>query len=226
MTGSPAENGLCCRYVPWPISTRSSASPIRRAQRTLRPELLAALRAAPCYCAAMCTDHPRHARQHVGRCRHLARAGRLHRRVATAHRTGGSVREKHGNPGAQPPGNEPALSPFEPFKAPRVPGSAGLRLPYTEVRTGRWSCGEAQLDLPCAANETGAVVVRGPHVGPGYTEPARNAGMFDREWLISGDLGHIGRRPFLSRAGSAAARLGTSALRGGIASEDTCASAH
>jgi fatty-acyl-CoA synthase len=39
---------------------------------------------------------------------------------------------------------------IEPFAAPRVPGSTGLRLPYTEVRAVAWKDGEVQLDRPCA----------------------------------------------------------------------------
>ena len=79
---------------------------------------------------------------------------------------------------------------IEPAAADRVPGSTGLRLPYTDVRVVPWRDGQAQLDTPCAAGETGVVVVRGPHVSPGYSDPARNAGMFDAGWLVSGDLGH------------------------------------
>jgi len=79
---------------------------------------------------------------------------------------------------------------IEPFQAPRVPGSAGLRLPYTEVRVVRWD-GQVRLDEPCTPGETGVIVLRGPHVSPGYTDAARNAGMFEQGWLIAGDLGHI-----------------------------------
>jgi fatty-acyl-CoA synthase len=40
------------------------------------------------------------------------------------------------------------------------------------------------------------IVLRGPHISPGYTDPARDAGMFQTDaqhirWLVSGDLGHI-----------------------------------
>ncbi len=35
-------------------------------------------------------------------------------------------------------------------------------------------------------------MLQGPHVGPGYTDPRRNQGMFRADgWLISGDLGHL-----------------------------------
>jgi len=33
--------------------------------------------------------------------------------------------------------------------------------------------------------------LRGPHVGPGYSDASRNPGTFEGDWLISGDLGHI-----------------------------------
>jgi fatty-acyl-CoA synthase len=68
-----------------------------------------------------------------------------------------------------------------------VPGSTGLRLPYTEVRAVAWKDGEVQLDRPCATGQTGVVVLRGPHVSPGYTDAARNAGMFE------GRLARLGR---------------------------------
>jgi fatty-acyl-CoA synthase len=35
------------------------------------------------------------------------------------------------------------------------------------------------------------MVVKGPHVSPGYSDPARNGGMFEGGWLVSGDLGHV-----------------------------------
>ncbi|WP_372827971.1 AMP-binding protein [Polaromonas sp.] len=80
---------------------------------------------------------------------------------------------------------------IEPAAAPRVPGSTGLRLPYTEVRAVPWRDGTAQLAGACAVGQTGVIVLRGPHVSPGYTDTARNAGMFEGDWLLSGDLGHL-----------------------------------
>jgi fatty-acyl-CoA synthase len=78
-----------------------------------------------------------------------------------------------------------------PVRAPRVPGSTGLRLPYSEVKAVRWDGAGPDLEVDCAPNETGVIVARGPHVSPGYTDPKRNAGMFSGGWLISGDLGHV-----------------------------------
>jgi fatty-acyl-CoA synthase len=91
---------------------------------------------------------------------------------------------------------------IEPFHAPRVPGSAGLRLPYTEVRVVPWS-DTLQPQQQCGVGETGVVVLRGPHVSPGYTDAARNAGMFEQGWLVSGDLGHIDAQGYLHVTGRA-----------------------
>jgi fatty-acyl-CoA synthase len=92
---------------------------------------------------------------------------------------------------------------IEPAAAPRVAGSTGLRLPYTEVRVVPWQGGAAQLDKSCAIGETGVLVLRGPHVSPGYTDAARNAGMFDGPWLVSGDLGHLDAQGYVHITGRA-----------------------
>ena len=80
---------------------------------------------------------------------------------------------------------------IEPLLAPRVAGSAGWRLPFTEVHTVSWRDGEARLDERCAPGETGVVVLRGPHMSPGYLDEKRNAGLFEQGWIVSGDLGHL-----------------------------------
>jgi len=75
---------------------------------------------------------------------------------------------------------------IEPFFAPRVPGSCGLPLPFTEVKA------VAPDGAACAAGQSGILRVRGPNVGPGYTDARRNAGTFtDDGWLITGDIGHV-----------------------------------
>jgi fatty-acyl-CoA synthase len=79
-----------------------------------------------------------------------------------------------------------------PTRAPRVPGSTGLRLPYSEVKAVHWTGTELDFSRDCAPGETGVVVARGPHVGPGYSDARRNGGVFMPEgWLVSGDLGHV-----------------------------------
>ncbi len=92
---------------------------------------------------------------------------------------------------------------IEPLAAPRVPGSAGLRLPYTEVRVVPWRGGAAQLAQHCGPGETGVIVLCGPHVSPGYTDAKRNAGMFAQGWLVSGDLGHIDAAGYIHVTGRA-----------------------
>lgn len=74
----------------------------------------------------------------------------------------------------------------EPFLAPRTPGSCGLPLPFTEVKAVRADGSD------CADGEDGTLRLRGPSVGPGYTDAARNAGTFTADgWLITGDIGHV-----------------------------------
>jgi fatty-acyl-CoA synthase len=74
---------------------------------------------------------------------------------------------------------------IEPALAVRTPGSCGLPLPFTEVQAVS-ADGQA---LP--AGDSGVLRVRGPNVGPGYTDAARNAGSFEDGWLITGDIGHV-----------------------------------
>jgi fatty-acyl-CoA synthase len=65
---------------------------------------------------------------------------------------------------------------IEPMLAPRVLGSCGLALPFSQVNS----------------NEDGVLCVKGPNVGPGYTDKARNDGVFTHDgWLITGDIGHV-----------------------------------
>ncbi len=74
----------------------------------------------------------------------------------------------------------------EPFGAARTPGSCGLPLPFSQV------VAVADDGHVCGANEPGVLRLRGPNVGPGYTDAARNVGTFtDDGWLITGDIGHI-----------------------------------
>jgi fatty-acyl-CoA synthase len=74
----------------------------------------------------------------------------------------------------------------EPFGAARTPGSCGLPLPFSQVLA------VADDGHVCGANEPGVLRLRGPNVGPGYTDAARNVGTFTADgWLITGDIGHV-----------------------------------
>jgi fatty-acyl-CoA synthase len=82
---------------------------------------------------------------------------------------------------------------IEPLGAPRHPGSAGLRLPYSEIVAVPLDASiEEGVHAPCAPGEMGVLAIRGPHVSDSYLDPERNAGTFTPDhWLISGDLGHV-----------------------------------
>jgi fatty-acyl-CoA synthase len=65
---------------------------------------------------------------------------------------------------------------IEPMLSPREAGSCGLALPFSQVKT----------------NDDGVLCVKGPNVGPGYTDELRNEGVFTEDgWLITGDIGHV-----------------------------------
>jgi fatty-acyl-CoA synthase len=74
---------------------------------------------------------------------------------------------------------------IEPLAGPRTPGSCGLPLPFTQVAAWRSDGTRA------GAGEAGILRVRGPNVSPGYTDVHSNAGSFDGDWLLSGDIGHL-----------------------------------
>lgn len=82
---------------------------------------------------------------------------------------------------------------IEPCLAPRRPGSVGIGLPYSTVTAiPLETASNKTLTEFCKPGETGIVVIRGPHVSPGYLDPVHAKGTFtDDGWLISGDLGHI-----------------------------------
>ncbi|MGZ5131755.1 MAG: AMP-binding protein [Caldimonas sp.] len=68
-------------------------------------------------------------------------------------------------------------------------GSVGWALPYTRVVICRLEA-DGRLGPPCAPHEIGVITVRGPHVSPGYRNPAHDAGIFEGGVLNSGDLGY------------------------------------
>jgi fatty-acyl-CoA synthase len=88
----------------------------------------------------------------------------------------------------------------DPVAGPGRPGSVGLRLPYTTVSVRRVIDG-ATAGEQCGPGEVGAVVVAGPHVSPGYRDPAHGAGVFIDGELHTGDLGYLDEKGFLHLAG-------------------------
>jgi len=82
-------------------------------------------------------------------------------------------------------------------------GSAGLRLPYTQVKAVKLDA-QGEILRDCAVDEVGMVVVKGPSVTPGYLDPRHNDGLFTRDgWIKNGDLGRIDADGFLWITGRA-----------------------
>ena len=81
-------------------------------------------------------------------------------------------------------------------------GSVGWALPYTEVVVRRLGA-DGQLGPACATDEIGVITVRGPHVSPGYRNPAHDAGVFEGGVLNSGDLGYTDAQGRIYIAGRA-----------------------
>lgn len=79
----------------------------------------------------------------------------------------------------------------DPVWTARVPGSAGLPIPFCEVQARRLDAGRPAATV-CAPGEAGVLVVRGPQVTPGYVQGAHDAALFtDDGWLVTGDLGRV-----------------------------------
>ena len=73
-------------------------------------------------------------------------------------------------------------------------GSAGIPMPYTEVKVVDTETGE-----PMPAGEPGEIIVRGPNVISGYwNNEEATANAFDHEgWFHSGDIGYLDEDGFL-----------------------------
>ncbi len=81
-------------------------------------------------------------------------------------------------------------------------GSVGWALPYTQVvvcKPGADGC----PGTACAPHEIGVITVRGPHVSPGYLDPAHDTGVIEGGVLDSGDLGYTDDEGRLYIAGRA-----------------------
>lgn len=75
---------------------------------------------------------------------------------------------------------------FNPVFGDRRIGSIGLRLPFTEMRCAIVRNGA--VERFCDTDEVGTIVMRGPHIFPGYYRRVPN-GLLEDGWLDSGDLG-------------------------------------
>ena len=71
-------------------------------------------------------------------------------------------------------------------------GSIGLRFPYSDMRCAELDSKGQWLRF-CDTDEIGTLLVRGPHVTPGYTQAEKNKALFvtdndGNRWLNTGDL--------------------------------------
>lgn len=82
-------------------------------------------------------------------------------------------------------------------------GSAGIRLPYTQVRVVKLTP-EGAIDRDCAVDEIGAVVAKGPSITPGYLDSRYDQGvLFGDGWINNGDLGRLDADGYLWLTGRA-----------------------
>ncbi|GGO82134.1 acyl-CoA synthetase [Marinobacterium nitratireducens] len=72
--------------------------------------------------------------------------------------------------------------------AERLTGSIGFSLPYAESRVVKLDGNGAYL-RDCEPDEAGTLVLRGPHIFSGYSDPAKNGDIWvDGDWFNTGDL--------------------------------------
>ena len=93
---------------------------------------------------------------------------------------------------------------FNPMTGERKIGSVGLPVPYTEVKILDCET-DGTIRRACATDEIGEICIASPAVFPGYTDPARNIGLFAEpgHYLRSGDLGRIDADGYLWITGRA-----------------------
>jgi len=85
-----------------------------------------------------------------------------------------------------------AMVSSNPAMGKRILGSAGLRVPFSDLMVARQKELENENVVECHVGEIGSVLVRGPQVFPGYKDPQHNAGaLLEDGWLVTGDLGFM-----------------------------------
>jgi fatty-acyl-CoA synthase len=96
---------------------------------------------------------------------------------------------------------------LNPYAGQSKIGSVGRRVPYAEMKPVILDDAGGYL-RDCSTDEIGTIVVRGPHVGLGYTMPAHNQRLWvedseGRRWLNTGDLGRQDRDGYFWLTGRA-----------------------
>lgn len=105
-------------------------------------------------------------------------------------RTGHAILERYGM-------TETNMNTSNPYHGDRIPGTVGLPLPGVEIRIADPASGRV---LP--QGEVGVIEIRGPNVFTGYWRlPEKTAAEFRDGFFISGDLGRIDPRGYVSIVG-------------------------
>ena len=108
-------------------------------------------------------------------------------------RTGHSILERYGM-------TETNMNTSNPYEGDRVPGSVGFALPGVSLRIT-----DPETGAPMPVGDIGMIEVKGPNVFSGYWRmPEKTAQEFRADgFFITGDLGRIGARGYISIVGRA-----------------------
>jgi malonyl-CoA/methylmalonyl-CoA synthetase len=105
-------------------------------------------------------------------------------------RTGHAILERYGM-------TETNMNTSNPYDGDRVPGSVGFPLPGTSIRIA-----DAESGRPLPTGEIGVIEIAGPNVFQGYWRmPEKTAEEFRGGYFISGDLGFMDQRGYVSIVG-------------------------
>ncbi|MBB6521480.1 acyl-CoA synthetase [Pseudoteredinibacter isoporae] len=79
-------------------------------------------------------------------------------------------------------------------------GAVGLRMPYMQIKIAQRQENGEYLD--CPAGSLGSVLIKGPNVFSGYTDPKKNVDIWVHgDWLDTGDLGYLDEDEYLWLSG-------------------------
>src|SRR3546814_151855 len=83
----------------------------------------------------------------------------------------------------------------------RNPKTSGLRVPYLQIAIRPPRSGVA--DITTEPGRSGEIMLKGPQLFAGYSDPERNQGVLEEGWLHSGDLGYFDEDGWLFVTGRA-----------------------
>jgi len=107
-------------------------------------------------------------------------------------RTGHAILERYGM-------TETNMNSSNPYDGDRIAGTVGLPLPGVDIRIA-----DPETGAPMAQGEVGVIEIKGPNVFSGYWRmPEKTAQEFHDGYFISGDLGLIDDRGYVSIVGRA-----------------------